>query len=422
MRSVARIPRLRALLGAFAVNGLGDWLGEIALSLIVLHLTGSVLALTAVWVLGRFAPAIVAPALVARLRRIPRADAALPLLLAGEGMLFALTAAAWPIMPPTAILAIALADGVLALSARSLLKAAAATASRPAGLQREAVQAIITVFALTTTIGPLLAGIVTSMLGPSMALALDAASFAVAATFAGGGARAAVHDSADPECSVRRAVAHLRGHALLARLCVIEGIAAAAFSMILPIEVAYVTRTLGGSATDAGLVLGAWGLGAVAGSGGLRTLRRAPLPLLLCAALAVMAISYAGMGLAVGIPMVAGFSLLGGIGNGIEPFAFTACVQEHTAAALQAEVTAVIEALQTAAPGVGFIAGGALAAFASPRAAYLVAAAAVVVLLAALGRELAGSRAEHSLHSAVGPGINARRRARAGVAAKVASV
>jgi MFS transporter len=397
MRSAARIPRLRSLLGAYAVNGLGDWLGEIALSLVLLRLTGSVLAVTALWLLGRFAPALVAPALVARLRRSPRASAALPLLLAGEGLLFALTAAAWPVMPPTVILAIALADGVLALAARSLLKAAAATASRPAGLQREAVQAIITMFALTTTIGPLLGGIVTSTLGPSMALAVDAASFAAASALVRNPGGAATNDSLDPESSVRRALAHLRGHALLARLCLIEGIAAAAFSMILPIEVAYVTQTLGGSATEAGLVLGAWGLGAVAGSGCLRALRRAPLPLLLCAALAVMAISYAGMGVAVGIPMVACFSLLGGLGNGIEPFAFTACVQEHTPVALQAEVTAVIEALQTAAPGIGFVAGGALATLASPRAAYLVAAVGVVVLVAALGRELVASRSGRGL-------------------------
>jgi hypothetical protein len=223
-----------------------------------------------------------------------------------------------------------------------------------------------------------------------VALGFDAASFLLAAAFV---AVDRTQVSSDPGSRVRRALAHVRGHAVLARLCAIEGIAVGAFSMILPIEVAYVTQTLGGGATGAGVVLGAWGLGAVVGSVALRLLRHMPLPLLLCVALAVMVVSYVGMGLAPGVPMVAAFSLVGGVGNGLEAFAFTAYVQEHTPIALQAEVAAFAEALQTAAPGVGFIAGGALAALASPRAAYLVAAAVVIVLVGALGPELAGSRA-----------------------------
>ena len=46
-------PGLRRLLTGYAVSGLGDWFGEIALSVLVFHETGSVLAVTAIWIAGR---------------------------------------------------------------------------------------------------------------------------------------------------------------------------------------------------------------------------------------------------------------------------------------------------------------------------------------------------------------------------------
>ena len=71
-----RLPGYRRLLGAYSVNNLGDWLGEIALSLLILHATGSVLAVTALWVLGRFVPGLLAPLAVAALERDRLAAAA----------------------------------------------------------------------------------------------------------------------------------------------------------------------------------------------------------------------------------------------------------------------------------------------------------------------------------------------------------
>ena len=62
----------------------------------------------------------------------------------------------------------------------------------------------------------------------------------------------------------------------------------------------------------------------------------------------------------------------------------TTFIQERTPGALQARINGVIEAIHTAAPGLGFLLGGAVAAVASPRAAYWVAGlgALVVALLA----------------------------------------
>ena len=57
-------------------------------------------------------------------------------------------------------------------------------------------------------------------------------------------------------------------------------------------------------------------------------------------------------------------------------------VQELTRAAYQARVLALLEALASAMPGVGFLLGGAIAALSSPRLSYAVAGAGVLVVLA----------------------------------------
>jgi hypothetical protein len=46
----------RRLLAAYTVNAAGDWIGEIALSVLILERTRSVLAVSALWILGRRQP------------------------------------------------------------------------------------------------------------------------------------------------------------------------------------------------------------------------------------------------------------------------------------------------------------------------------------------------------------------------------
>jgi hypothetical protein len=113
-----------------------------------------------------------------------------------------------------------------------------------------------------------------------------------------------------------------------------------------------------------------------------------PLPALLSAGLAIMAGNYAGMGAAGGVAVAVAFSLAGGVGNALEPHVFLTALQERTPDALQTDVNALIEALRTAAPGLGFVLGGAAAWAVSPRTTYWAAALAVVALLIVVGRGL----------------------------------
>ena len=75
--------------------------------------------------------------------------------------------------------------------------------------------------------------------------------------------------------------------------------------------------------------------------------------------------------------------MVGGIGNGVQWIALVTAVQELTRATYQARVLALLEALASAMPGVGFLLGGAIAAIFEPRVAYAVAGG---------GRDRAGAR------------------------------
>jgi hypothetical protein len=380
-----RLPVYRRLLSAYSVNNLGDWLGEIALSLLVLHATGSVLAVTTLWVLGRFVPGLLAPLAVAALERV-RSPWLVPALhLAEAGLFAALAAAAVAGAPVALILGLALADGALAVTARALVKSAVVAVTQPRGLLREGNALLGVAFTITVATGPLVAGAVIALLGVPAALLLDGASFALAAVLLGSRARLPASEPAPAARRLREGLAHLRRHRELRVLVLADTAGAVFLAAIIPVELVFVTATLGGTEADFGAVLAAWGGGAVLGSALVSALPRLGTRALLPTAVGLMIVSYLGMGTAAGVGTVIAFSFLGGVGNGLEGVLLPTFIQERTPGHLQARVTGLLEALRTAAPGAGFLLGGLVAAAASPRTAYWVAGvgALAVTLLAA---------------------------------------
>ena len=67
MRSPLRDPVFRRLALAYSVNELGNWLGDVALAVVVYDRTRSALATAALFLAARFVPAALAPIVVARL-------------------------------------------------------------------------------------------------------------------------------------------------------------------------------------------------------------------------------------------------------------------------------------------------------------------------------------------------------------------
>jgi predicted MFS family arabinose efflux permease len=104
-----------------------------------------------------------------------------------------------------------------------------------------------------------------------------------------------------------------------------------------------------------------------------RIQRRVGLATLLVGAAIAEAAAFLGMGLSAGVAEVAAFAALGGAGNGLEGVLFMTAVQERVSDAYQARVSGLVEALMTTAVGVGFLAGGTVAALAGARATYVAA-------------------------------------------------
>jgi len=379
------IPAFRRLFAAYSVNGLGDWFGEIALAALVLQKTASPVAVALVLVFGRLLPGLVTPLLVARMEAV--GAGVLAGLFTGEAAVFALLALFADAMWLPLLFALAALDGVFALAVRALTRAANTRVVEAAGCLREGNALMNVAFTSHCALGAALAGLVVALAGTQTALAIDAVSFAACAVLLAWRCELpAVAVSSDAILErLHSGLRHVRGDAVLGRLLLGEGIASLLFALIIPVEIVFVTTTLGGTTADYGLVLTAWGVGMLIGAALVPTLQRFSLRALSLASLLVMAASYLGMGVSGTILAVTAWSFVGGLGNGVEGFAVLTLVQERTPAALQGRVSGLLESLHTVVPGIGFLAGGIIAASISPRAAYLIAGLGAVAVVTALG-------------------------------------
>lgn len=376
----------RRLLIAYAVNAAGNYLGEVALALLVFATTHDPLAVALLMVCAQLLPALVGPALVAAFQRATSTRLLWRLHFA-EAVIVAALVPLGARTPLVLVLAAAFADGALGLVARATLKSTVVAVTRPAGLLAEGNALLNIAFALAVSAGPAAAGLLATVSGVGLALSIDALSFLFAA---------AALRKALPEVRVERTgfsarlragFEHVREVPALRQLFALDLGLAVVFALILPVEVVFVTDTLGASVGAYGVVLAAWGGGVVVGSVVLTSLGGPPTRSVLLASLTVMAVSYIAMGASNTVTLVALFSLAGGIGNGIEGCAMLTLIQERTAERFQAPINGLLESVHAGAPGVGFVIGGLLTAGFSTRVTYLVAgsAALVIIAIAAVG-------------------------------------
>src|SRR4051794_19027597 len=127
-----RRPLFRRLATTYAVNELGDWMGIIALSVLVFDRTDSALATAGLFLGTRFLPALLAPILVTQAER-PPPRFALPVIYCGEAAAFAGLALLASNFSLAGVIALATVDGALALTGRSLTRAVVAAELEPAG-------------------------------------------------------------------------------------------------------------------------------------------------------------------------------------------------------------------------------------------------------------------------------------------------
>ena len=373
----------RRLATTYAVNEMGDWMGIVALSVLVFEQTDSALATAGLFLGTRFLPALVAPILVTRGER-PPPRFALPVVYCGEAAAFgglALLAGNFSLI---GVIAVATVDGALALTGRSLTRAVVVALLEPADELRAGNAVLNVAFTAGAALGPGLAGLIVGGFGVQTALLLDAVSFYVIALilFTAGPLPQAEPEPGQMRERVRAGIAYLREQKALRRLLVAQGAAFVFFALVIPIEVFYAKETLGTSDSGYGLMLASWGVGMVVGSFVFAGVRRAPLPYLLFFSTIAVGAGYLGLAAAPTLALACGASVVGGAGNGVQWVAAVSAVQELTASEMQARVMSVLESIGAAMPGLGIILGGLIVTVATPRVAFLAAGLGVLAIVA----------------------------------------
>ena len=373
------------MLASYTVNEFGDSFAIVALAVFVYDRTGDVAPTAALFLAGKFAPALVAPFLTAKVDQFA-VQKALPLIYLAEASVFsALALLAEGRFLLGVVLSLALLDGALAVTARGVTRGAIAATLQPRKLLREGNALLNVGFAFAAVGGSALAGLVISELGVDVALWIDAASFLAIAVIL-----AATRDLPSPTEEREPWGVHFRSGLQFARkdarvrlLLSGQAIALVLFTLIIPIEVIYAKQSLGTDSAGFGVLLAAWGAGIVAGSLLYVWVRNRSAAGLILISTAAIGIAYLGMAGAQTLLAACLLSVLGGTGNGIQWVSVVTALQEATPAEYQARIVGLLESLLAAMPGVGYVLGGALTVLGSPRTAYAVAGTGTLVLVLA---------------------------------------
>ena len=365
----------RRLMAAYVLNELAWAVGTLALSLLVYKRTGSAIGSAGFFLCSQFLPALLAPAMVAQLDRASL-RLVLPILYAVEALVFGVLAYLVHHFVLVPVLLLALADGVIAATARSLATAARIEILRPQDLLHEGNAIGSFAFSGAFMLGPVIGGAVVAAGGTLAALLVNCGLFAILGMFlaitALPGAKAEAGGSILSR--LRNGIAQLRSDTVLARLMTIQAFGLSVFTISIPVEVVYAQHTLRAGASGYGLLLGVWGGGAVAGSAIYAPFRRRSEPLLIGAAGLALAIGFGVMAVAPSLVVALVGSAIGGAGNSVEWVAWRTATQERTPERWMALMTSLTDSMAMLAPGVGIVAGGLLAELASARVAYAVAA------------------------------------------------
>src|SRR4051812_16641289 len=378
-----RVAGFKVLAGGYSINELGNWLGDIALAVLVFDQTGSALATALLFVGTRFVPALVAPAIVARVELL-RPRLSLPLLYGADAVVFAVLALLVSDHFTLAlVVGLGAVDGTLALAARALTRSTSAVLLEPSGLLRRGNALFNIGFTAAGALGPAIAGVVVARAGVPAALWADAASFALVAVLLASARSlpAARRGEGAWAQRLRDAFDYVRGRRLLGGLLVAQALALLFFYAVVPIEVVYAKETLEAGDSGYGWLLASWGAGMLAGGFLFAGSQRARIQSVMAAGTLAIGAAYLGLAVAPSLAVACAISVVGGMGNGVQWISVVHAVQELTASEMQARVLGLLEAIGAALPVVGFFFGGALTAAASPRAAYTAAGVGVLGVL-----------------------------------------
>ncbi len=379
-----RLPAFRRLLAAYVINELAWAVGTLALSVLVYRKTGSAIGSSAFFICSMVAPALLSPALAARLdHSSPRV--VLPGLYAVEAALFAGLAWTTHHFALGAVLALTLADGAVATTARALASATRTEILKPRDLLHEGNAVTNVGFSIMFMAGPLIGGLVVVAGGTVTALLVNCGLFALMAVVLS----ATSLPQARPQpgsvtVRLRAGLAHTRVDPLLGRLLLMQALGLVCFTVTVPIEVVYAQHTLSAGAGGYGALLGVWGAGAIAGSAAFARWRRRPPATLIAAAAAALGMGFAVMSVAPSLAVALAGATLAGAGNSVEWVAARTAIQQRTPDRWMTLMMSLTESISLLAPGIGILLGGVITALSNPRVAFAVSAAGSLLFAAAV--------------------------------------
>jgi predicted MFS family arabinose efflux permease len=392
-----RVPAFGRLLFSYTTNSIGDYVGLVALTLLVYQETRDPLATTALFISAQFLPAFVAPVLTAQVDQL-KLRRVLPSIYAAEALVFAILALLAESFSLALVLILALTDGALMLTARGVSRGAVNAVLQPGRLLREGNALLNIGFAAASVGGAALGGLLVNAFGVAAALGVDATSFAVIALVL---ATSRHLPTAEAERQpflrrVREGLDYARTNRVAKYLIGGEAVAVIFFTLIVPIEIVYAAETLETGDLGYGILLSSWGAGIVLGSLLFLAIRRRSANVLILWSSLAIGAAYLGMAVSRELWLACAFSVLGGLGNGVQWVSVMTALQESTPADLQARITGLLESLTSATTGVGFLIGGIVTATFSPPTAFAISGIGVVllVLLAAAFRVLPEDRPE----------------------------
>jgi hypothetical protein len=385
VRHVLALSTYRRLVGAYALNELIWAIGSLALAVFVYRRTGNALGAAAFFLCSQFVPALLSPLLVGLLDLRARREV-LVLVYVLEGIAY--LALAWMIRSAALplLLAVITADGILALSARSLARASTVAVTSPAGLLREGNAVINIVFSVCYTAGPALGAAIVAAGGTRTALLCNSGLFGltVLVLSTSGALPGSPTERSPIRGRLRASLAYARKRQPIRTLLTIRIVGLLFFTMSIPVELVFSQRTLHAGAGGYAALLTCWGAGAVAGSA-LYARKRAIAPRTMIALGAcLMGVGFVVMALAPSITLAAAGSAIAGAGNGVEGVAATTALQEQVNERWMALMMSLNESILQGAPGAGILLGATLAAVTGPRIALAVAGAGALAVTAAV--------------------------------------
>jgi predicted MFS family arabinose efflux permease len=368
MRQVLGISAFRRLAAASILNELALLIGEIALALLVYRRTGSALGATAFFLCAQFGPAFVSPLLVTRLDRTA-ARRALAALYALEAGIFLFLAEFVPRLSVPVVLLLALSQASLAISARALSRAAWTVVSSAAGAVRDANAIANSAGSVCVLVGPAIGGGLVALGGTRLPLFVNFLLLVVS-TAAVATSRKIPRATVDPAGlagRLRSVMSYVWQEPVIRRLLLLQASFVVFFMVSIPIELVYARHTLNAGAAGYGLLLSAWGGGAIVGSLIYARWRGVSSRVLITLGAALVGAGVLLMAVAPDLAVGTTGSAIAGMGNGIEVVAMRTALQELAPARSMAIIVSLNESMLQAMLGIGIAVGGGLTALAGPR-------------------------------------------------------